>query len=293
MGRPTPRAAFSLVELLVALAILAVLIALVASAVQKARASAARLRCLNNMRQIGTALHHHHDVSKSFPIGMRRDGDPYPYLTWLARLLPHLERADLWAQTQSEYQRDSRFYAAPRHAPSAEAVSAFVCPSDGRAAGVVKEGFSVAFTHYLGVSGSALGAQDGVLLLNRAVALGDIRDGASNTLAVGERPPSPDSRWGWWYAGVGQEFTGDADMLLSARGARMTFRTPTCAFDSYPFRVGSVDNICDIFHFWSSHPGGANFAFADGSVRFLSYSANDVLPALATRAGGEGAAVPD
>jgi prepilin-type processing-associated H-X9-DG protein len=50
---------------------------------------------------------------------------------------------------------------------------------------------------------------------------------------------------------------------------------------------------CDLFHFWSLHPGGANFAFADGSVRFLTYAADDVLPALATRAGGEAVTVPD
>jgi prepilin-type processing-associated H-X9-DG protein len=48
-----------------------------------------------------------------------------------------------------------------------------------------------------------------------------------------------------------------------------------------------------VFHFWSLHPGGANFAFCDGSVRFLPYSANDILPALATRAGGEVAVLPD
>ena len=48
-----------------------------------------------------------------------------------------------------------------------------------------------------------------------------------------------------------------------------------------------------MFHFWSLHPGGANFAFADGSVRFLSYSADSVMPALSTRAGGETVVVPD
>jgi prepilin-type processing-associated H-X9-DG protein len=51
--------------------------------------------------------------------------------------------------------------------------------------------------------------------------------------------------------------------------------------------AGDFDNEWHSFHFWSLHPGGANFAFADGSVRFLAYSANTILPALATRAGGE------
>ena len=53
------------------------------------------------------------------------------------------------------------------------------------------------------------------------------------------------------------------------------------------FRPGQLDNECDLFHFWSLHPSGANFMMADGSVHFLAYSANDILPALASRAGGE------
>ena len=59
------------------------------------------------------------------------------------------------------------------------------------------------------------------------------------------------------------------------------------------FERGRYDDMCHHYHFWSLHPGGANFAFADGSVRFLSYSAASVLPALATRAGGETATIPD
>jgi prepilin-type processing-associated H-X9-DG protein len=50
--------------------------------------------------------------------------------------------------------------------------------------------------------------------------------------------------------------------------------------------------MCDVSHFWSPHSGGANFAFADGSVRFLSYSADPILPALATRSGGENVEIP-
>jgi prepilin-type processing-associated H-X9-DG protein len=48
-----------------------------------------------------------------------------------------------------------------------------------------------------------------------------------------------------------------------------------------------------MFHFWSPNPGGANFAFCDGSVRFLAYSADPIMPALASRAGGEPVGVPD
>jgi prepilin-type processing-associated H-X9-DG protein len=54
-----------------------------------------------------------------------------------------------------------------------------------------------------------------------------------------------------------------------------------------------VSNECDMFHFWSPRPGGSNFLFADGSEHFLSYSANAIMPALASRAGGEVVPVPD
>ncbi|MEO2089144.1 MAG: H-X9-DG-CTERM domain-containing protein, partial [Gemmataceae bacterium] len=59
------------------------------------------------------------------------------------------------------------------------------------------------------------------------------------------------------------------------------------------FVAGDLSRKCDAFHFWSLHSGGANFAFADGSVHFLNYSADAILPALATRAGGEVVALPD
>ncbi|MBI3407848.1 MAG: DUF1559 domain-containing protein [Planctomycetes bacterium] len=61
----------------------------------------------------------------------------------------------------------------------------------------------------------------------------------------------------------------------------------SCPPGPYSFSPGSLTEQCDMFHFWSLHSGGANFAFADGSVRFLSYSAAPIMPALATRAGGE------
>ena len=69
--------------------------------------------------------------------------------------------------------------------------------------------------------------------------------------------------------------------------------TSFCPPGPYHFVEGRFTEQCDLFHYWSPHPGGANFGFCDGSVRFLAYSADPILPALATRAGGEAVTVPD
>jgi prepilin-type processing-associated H-X9-DG protein len=148
-----------------------------------------------------------------------------------------------------------------------------------------------AVTHYLGVSGARDGS--GVLFMNSAVRMADVRDGVSNTLAVGERPPSSDDHFGWWYAGVGQILDGSLDTHLAAIQYNQTFRAPTCPNGPYTFQSGNANHLCDMFHFWSQHAGGANFLFCDGSVHFLPYSAAAILPMLATRAGGEAVSLPD
>jgi prepilin-type processing-associated H-X9-DG protein len=86
------------------------------------------------------------------------------------------------------------------------------------------------------------------------------------------------------------------DMVLGVREPNLLpiVSGSPCGPGNYPFVAASgVNDPCGKFHFWSLHSGGANFAFADGSVRFLRYSANDIMPALATRAGGEVVAVPE
>ncbi len=156
--------------------------------------------------------------------------------------------------------------------------------------------FYVAFTSYLGISGQNQGSKDGMLFQNSRTRLEDATDGTSNTLLVGERPPSADFQFGWWYAGVGFHFSGAGDTILGVRETNLPPIVPgaqKCPPGAYPFMPGSFSNECDMFHFWSPHPGGANFLFADGSVRLLSYSANAILPALASRAGGEVVTVPD
>lgn len=147
-------------------------------------------------------------------------------------------------------------------------------------------------TSYLGVAGLNTGRADGSLFLDSNLRLNDITDGTSSTLLVGERPPSTDFRYGWWYAGWGQNKDGEGDGVL---GVRTFCREVSsgCPEGPYHFTAGRFDNQCDAFHFWSPHPGGANFAFADGSVRFLRYSADPIMPALPTRAGGETVELPD
>ncbi len=212
-----------------------------------------------------------------------------PYLSWNARILPYLEQADLWQQVEQAFRQDRDFLNVPPHTLRSEVIPAFACPIDSR----VSDGSNrSAFTSYVGVEGTDQYRGDGLLFLDSKVRLASILDGASNTLMVGERPPSADGYLGWWYAGWGQEQDGSAEMVLGVREF-CVFNVASCPDGPYHYGPGRFSNQCDVYHFWSPHSGGANFAFADGSVRFLSYSADSIMPALATRAGGEKVAIPD
>jgi prepilin-type N-terminal cleavage/methylation domain-containing protein len=293
------RRAFTLIELLVVIAIIAILIALLVAAVQKLRAAAARAECANNLKQIGLAAHQFHDNKKSFPAGMRFQTrkDPYRYMSWLTQLLPYIDQGPLWQTTQQEYQRSrSPFNQKSPHVGLATVIPVFLCPVDSRVNQVQisqKTKRLVAFTSYLGVSGTDLTTRDGIFFRDSNVRLVEITDGTSTTLLAGERPPSADFQYGWWYAGAGQRFTGSADMLMGVFEQNVQPVTVgSCAPGSYPYAPGNVNNQCDMFHFWSLHPGGAHFVYADATVHFLSYSAAPIMPALASRAGGETVEVP-
>lgn len=287
-----PRPAFTLIEVLVVIAIVAVLIGLLLPAVQKVRAAAARSACQGRLRQVGLALHHYHDGHGALPPGIRPGAKAdFRYLGWTARVLPYLEQDPLWRRIPAAFASDpdpGKFYGHLPHAVLLRTpVPALTCPADPRLPGRTRP---AAFTSYLGVSGVDQTARGGVLYPDSRVRLTDVTDGTSGTLMVGERPPSATFRFGWWYRGWGQSKDGSAEMLLGVREVNVA--VDACLPGPVPFAAARLDDPCAGFQYWSLHPGGANFAFTDGSVRFLAYSADAVLPALATRAGGEAAAVP-
>jgi prepilin-type N-terminal cleavage/methylation domain-containing protein/prepilin-type processing-associated H-X9-DG protein len=209
----------------------------------------------------------------------------------------------------------------PPNPTGGEVVSIYTCPGDGRTLQADYADFfgtgdpiSIAFGSYVGVTGSddpAFGAtvgpqtglppalnvgstnNNGVLFFRSAVPFAEIRDGLSCTLIVGERPPSADLSYGWWFAGGGWDGSGTGDVLLGARSYQYA-ASLGCAASNVGFQPGSTpESVCDQVHFWSMHAGGANFLACDGSVHFLRYPANDVLMQLATRHGGEVAPIPD
>lgn len=287
------RRGLTLVESLVTVAIVLVLVALIMPAVQRVRDRAQRAGCADHLRQIGLALHHYHGAHDTLPPGVRRPPDPYPYLTWHARLLPFLEQEPLWGQTVKAFGRESNFVVNPPHAGLSTPVEVFLCPADGRKQAQTPHGFTAAVTDYLAVGGTDYRKRDGVLYLDSKVRFADILDGISNTLMVGERPPSATFYYGWWYAGIGQKFDGSADSVLGVSELNVSFRTPGCPTGPHQFGPGQISNPCDVFHFWSLHFNGAHFLFADGSVHYLNYAGALLLPALATRAGNEAVTAPD
>ncbi len=295
LANAAARCAFSVLELVVVIAILGIVIGLILPAVQSSRAAAARVSCLNNMRQIGTALHMYHDQHRRLPparrINLSGDGDAYKLLTWRVFILPQVEQDPLWRATEDACRSEWRTWRNPPHIGNDKVISVFICPSDGRLLSPFRwssqwpeyDGRMLTYSSYCGVRGA--GSGPGLLGNYPSIRFADVTDGLSNTLMCGERPPPDTFESGMWY--VRWQSIDDA-LSIDSPGAPMEPCGP-----SSQFGPGRTDNRCDQFHFWSLHPGGANFVMADGSGRFVRYSAAPIMAALATRAGGEQVVVPD
>lgn len=295
------RRAATLLELLVVIVLVAVLIGLLLPAIQRVRSAAIQASCSNNLRQLALALLTTHDVDGRLPPGMSGSGSATPYRSWRTAILPYLDQRPLWEASAAAYSASRYPFPPTSHPPMAVPLPVVGCPADSRMLtawrvdlGGAHTTRTVALTSYLGSGGTDYRSRDGVLYRRSRTRVADITDGSSNTFMVGERPPSGDLRYGWWYAGAGQDGGGSLDAFLGAREQVAPISQGVgCPPGPYRFGPGQQPSMCDAFHFWSLHPGGANFAFCDGSVRFLSYTADSILPALATRAGGEVVDMPD
>jgi prepilin-type N-terminal cleavage/methylation domain-containing protein/prepilin-type processing-associated H-X9-DG protein len=314
--RVSGRLGFTLIELLVVIGVIAILIALLMPAVQKVREAASRSECINNLKQMALACHNYHNDFKKLPAGntpLVAPTQQYGW-SWQALILPYVEQGAIYKGALDFVGPPPSYpnfypYGSPPNPAIGIQVSFYTCPSDSRPLSIsTVDGFLVSFTSYLGVSGQTAdprppapdtAARDGIFFMGSHVRMMDIQDGASNTLLIGERPPSWDLLFGWYFAGGGYDMEGEAgDNVLGVREynyARSAIKwseaagiTPiTCADTYVNFQMGDIRNYCDQIHFWSMHPGGANFALADGSVRFITYQSDPLLPALASRAGGE------
>jgi prepilin-type processing-associated H-X9-DG protein len=303
-GEGCARSAVTIIELMVMIAIIGIVTGLLFSAVQRVRSAAQRLGCSNNLRQIGLALHQYHDANGTLPPGVPHpifppptppiyglSTDPYPLLNWHARLLPYIEQEALWRATVEAFALDPYVLTDPPHIGNSIPIMLLVCPAEGlRFRSDVPRDKSPAFTSYLGVSGTSEGMGDGLLYLDSHVSLAEIIDGTTNTLTAGDRPADPDALYGHWYGGWGT--WGMVNAYLGVAEEFIGEPRSGCPSGPYQFSPGRLDDPCSRYHFWSLHPGGGNFLFADGAVHFLSYSAAPIMPALATRAGGEVAALP-
>ena len=303
--KSTHSRAFTLIELLVVIAIIGVLIALLLPAVQAAREAARRSQCTNNLKQIGLALHNYHGTHDAFPPGyiskslgnVVNAADTGPGWGWGTMILSHIEQASLYNSVNFSLpvtDAGSRTVRTTR-------LAAFLCPSNtgGSATLTIKDSSGnvlisdLASGQYVGLAGQWEPEEfpdqnNGVFYRNSTIGIRDITDGTSTTLMVGERSQNvANAAWaGAIPAGKScnnpQWPVQDCEMsnvlLLGHTGP-----SPDETWIDVP---NNPKAGADDFH--SLHPGGCNFLFGDGSVRFIKETVNPkAFSSLATRAGGE------
>ena len=326
LSNNSERRGFTLVELLIVIAVIGILVALLLPAVQSAREAARRAQCINHLKQIALAAHNYEASNRTFPTGARPSvtvgGVPTMGTNVWVELLRYFEENNLHERWDDNDNRNN--VAGGIAATQAHVISILICPSD-----VLPEpvwellpgnypvppwscGF-YAISSYGGNAGkrSVLSgglpdlprlSKDGIIFVGSRVRLKDITDGSSHTFLFGERfhedaeyerqksvvwpaPPNaapPMASWGRWG-------------FVASAGASGNISLSTPQQINYPVPPGGdfaaiEDRACV---FGSGHPGGANFAFADSSVRFIAEELPlEQLQNLSTRAGEEVAETP-
>jgi len=271
------RPAFTVMELLVAIAVVGVLVGMLFPALISAREAARRQQCANHLRQIGVAVHMYHDSTKTLPEAWRPGPDTLTGYGWAVSLLAHLEEGSLAKSIVTKLPLTAMQNEAVRHTE----LPILKCPSDisentfelreETSHGATNEEEEAEESHdegnvlvelpaanYVGVFGTLeaddsvpapLG--DGPIIYNRRVRLSDLERGQSSTLLIGERTSAMvPSTW------LGVDFHGE-DAACRLVGSAIT--QPNCDF-------------CDECEFTSRHSGGSNFVWADGHVSLVDRS---------------------
>jgi prepilin-type N-terminal cleavage/methylation domain-containing protein/prepilin-type processing-associated H-X9-DG protein len=292
------RLAFTLIELLVVISIIGVVIALLLPAVQAAREAARRAQCINNLKQLGVALHTYESASRAFPPGYvsRFDtsgNDTGPGWGWAAMLLPQFEQKPLFDAVNFNLAIEDVANSTSR----LTRMTGFLCPSDSApltwwavtrdASGApVQNICEVAAVSYIGMYGTSDPGidGDGIFFRDGNIGISNITDGTTQTIAAGERAYALGVAT--WVGSV----TGTSLFPLTNDGVgypRLE-SAPGMILGHAGGNLGPGDPGGEVNQFYSHHPAGVNFLFADGHVAFLKTAmSHQVFRALATRAGGE------
>lgn len=283
---------FTLIELLVVIAIIAMLIALLLPAVQQAREAARRTQCKNNLKQMVLALHNYHDTHNVFPIGrqLRAAGTPNSGpLTgggngwgWSTYILPFIDQAPLYNQFNLSFPLCNK--STPQGLRNCELVKTAVpyalCPSDTAPSqatmGSSTDAHQVvdwAVTSYKGQASSFYEGRyawpptdashsNGIFFNDSQIRMRDITDGTSNTILLGEVT---------WALSQVQRMYG----TINPAAGIATASSPYTGWSVGQYPMNPPANALPAFArremtFHSLHEGGAQFAFGDGTVRFLS-----------------------
>ena len=309
------RFAFTLVELLVVITIIGILIALLLPAVQAAREAARRSQCINNVKQIGLAVLNYESVWSALPAGANVTSPDWTTNLFrgsiLLRLLPYVEQQSLFDEYDLKQPTDSQKMPSSSTLLAATPIPAYMCPSDNAPAvnttnGRAKQNYAAScgptaltynpscncgtymtWNQYKQSEMYAIGTNAGVFGRNSiSNLLSSITDGLSNTIFFGEVLPLSSTdhmAWGWGTSNAGQ---GMACTLVP-----INFDTSD---DSSSDPCHQSKNWNAEFGFKSSHPGGVNFLFGDGSAHFLSETIDHQnYQNLGAKADGKPTQIPD
>ena len=298
------RRAFTLIELLVVIAIIAILIGLLLPAVQKVREASARMKCQNNLKQLGIGFHNYHDATGTLPIGQPMDmgnNAPAPYTLdrscWSHFLLPYIEQNALFTKFEAIRKANTSYICFDPDA--AIPLSVLLCPSDPNS-GKNKtfsagQGLHINYAACTGStvfnpSGDAAGANlNGVFYTRSSTKIGAITDGTSNTLFAAEMRVSPDTTKDDLRGRHYNSYTGNT--LFS------TLNPPNTTVGDQQYSDFCIDipgapcrtaGGTFIQSARSAHTNGVNVVMGDGSCRFVSNNIDlQTYQFMGTRSGGE------